>query len=88
MEAVAWHPQGTHFVMAGRQAQGTWNAAVFSDADGKLLASLDTKSRVTRHLFTADGRQLFLAAAAGQGARKDGIWPDYGRIHVVNIVEV
>ena len=30
MEAVAWHPDGSHFVMAGRQAQGTWNVAVFS----------------------------------------------------------
>ena len=85
MEALGFAPDGKTFLMAGRQAQGTWNAALFSDADGKLLASLDTQSRVTRHFFTADGRQLFLAAASGQGARKDGVWPGYGRIHVVNI---
>ena len=85
MEAIGFTPDDKAFLMAGRQAQGTWNAALFSDADGKLLASLDTKSRVTRHRFTADGRQLFLAAAAGQGARKDGTWPHYGRIHVVKI---
>ena len=32
MESVAWQPGGRHFIMAGRQAQGTWNAAVFSTA--------------------------------------------------------
>jgi hypothetical protein len=72
--------------MAGRQAQGSWNAALFSAADGKLLASLDTKSRVTRSLFSADGRTLFLAGATGQPARdKNGNWPDYGRIHAIAV---
>jgi WD40 repeat protein len=85
MEAIGFTPDGKSFLMAGRQAQGNWNIALFSDADGKLLASLDTKSRVTRHHFTTDGRQLFLAAAASQGARKDGAWPNYGRIHIVSI---
>ncbi|RYD42848.1 MAG: hypothetical protein EOP83_32305, partial [Verrucomicrobiaceae bacterium] len=50
METLAHLPDGSAFVMAGKQAQGTWNAAVFSATDGKLLASLDTKSRVTRGL--------------------------------------
>jgi WD40 repeat protein len=84
METLAHTPDGSAFIMAGRQAQGSWNAALFSTQDGKLLASLDTKSRVTRSLFSADGRRLFLAAATGQPARdKDGKWPDYGRIHVI-----
>ena len=86
METLAHSPDGSAFLMAGRQAQGTWNAALFSTADGKLITSLDTKSRVTRSVFSADGRTLFLAAATGQPARdKSGKWPDYGRIHVVPV---
>jgi WD40 repeat protein len=84
MEALAFAPDGGDFVMAGRQAQGTWNAALFA-ADGKLLASLDTKSRVTRAAFTADGRTLYLAAAVSQPRRNNGKWGDYGRVHVVDV---
>jgi len=50
---------------------------------GQLLARLDTKSRVTRAAFAADGRTLFLAAATGQARRTKGHWPNYGRIHVI-----
>ena len=86
METLAHLPDGTAFLMAGKQAQGTWNAALFSTMDGKLIASLDTKSRVTRSVFSADGKTLFLAAAAGQPARdKDGKWPPYGKIHIVPV---
>ena len=86
METLAYSPDGRAFLMAGRQAQGTWNAALFSTADGKLITSLDTKSRVTRSVFSADGKTLFLAAATGQPPReKDGKWPDYGKIHVVAV---
>ncbi|HEY1377924.1 MAG TPA: PQQ-binding-like beta-propeller repeat protein [Gemmataceae bacterium] len=87
MEAVAFAPDGGSFVMAGRQAQGTWTTAVFAAADGKLLASLDTKSRVTRAAFAADGKTLNLAAAVGQPKRRDGKWGDYGRVHVVRLDE-
>jgi WD40 repeat protein len=85
METLCLAPAG-NFLMAGRQAQGTWNAALFAD-DGKLLASLDTKSRVTRAAFAPDGKTLYLAAAVGQPKRADGKWPDYGRVHVVSIGE-
>lgn len=85
MEAIGFTPDGKSFLMAGRQAQGSWNAALFSEADGKIIAQLDTKSRVTRHHFSSDGKQLFLAAATGQGQRKDGKWPDYGAIYIVTI---
>jgi hypothetical protein len=85
METLAFTPNGSAFVMAGRQAQGTWTTALFA-ADGKLLASLDTKSRVTKAVFTPDGKTLYLAAAVGQPSRKDGKWGDYGRIHVVDVV--
>lgn len=86
MEAINFSPDGRTFVMAGRQAQGSWNAAIFSAEDGKLLASLDTKSRITRALFAADGTTLFLAGAIGQGARKDGKWADYGRVYIVRVL--
>ena len=86
METLAHSPDGKSFVMAGRQAQGTWNAALFSTTDGKLITSLDTKSRVTRSVFSADGKTLFLAAATGQPVRdKAGKWGGYGRIHVVPV---
>lgn len=85
MEALAWHPTGRHFVMAGRQAQGTWNAAVFGAADGALVHSLDTKQRITQARFTADGKTLFLAGATGQPARKDGAWAAWGRLQVFGV---
>jgi WD40 repeat protein len=86
MEALAHSPADKAFLMAGRQAQGTWTAALFSTEDGKLLSSLDTKSRVTRALFSVDGNTLYLSATVGQPARdKEGKWPSYGRIHVVPV---
>lgn len=86
MEVVAHAPDGQSFVMAGRQAQGTWNAAVFSATDGKLMASVDTQSRVARGYFSSDGKTLYLAGAVGQPARdKAGKWGDFGRIHVIAV---
>ena len=85
MEALAWHPSGASFVMAGLQAQGTWNAAAFSASDGGLIHSLDTKKRITRARFTADGTRLILAGANGQGARKDGQWPAWGRLQIYSV---
>ena len=85
MESVAWHPDGTHFVMAGRQAQGTWNAALFNAADGNLVHSEDTKKRITHARFTADGNRLVIAGAQGQPQRKLGIWPAWGRIQVFRV---
>jgi len=85
METFGFTPDAKAFLMAGRQAQGTWNVALFSESDGKLIASIDVKSRVTRHHFASDGKTLFLAAVAGQPQRKDGQWPDYGQIQVLTI---
>lgn len=85
MEALAWHPDGRHFVMAGKQAQGTWNAAVFSAATGELVHSVDTKKRITQARFSADGGTLILAGAKGQPARKDGVWPAWGRVQVYRV---
>jgi WD40 repeat protein len=85
METVAWTPDGAHFVMAGRQAQGTWNAALFSAADGNLVHSVDTKKRITHARFTADGQSLIICGANGQPQRKDGEWPPWGRLQIYRI---
>jgi WD40 repeat protein len=85
MESVDWSPDGKHFLMAGRQAQGTWNAAIFSAADGNLVHSVDTKKRITHARFTADGKSVVIAGAIGQPPRKDGKWPSWGRLQVYRV---
>lgn len=86
MEAIAWHPSSEFFMMAGRQAQGTWNAAVFSAADGSVIHSLDTKKRITQLRFTPDGQFLALAGANGQPARnKEGQWPPWGKLQLYKV---
>ncbi|MCF7789987.1 MAG: hypothetical protein K9N47_27960 [Prosthecobacter sp.] len=83
MESLAWHPDGKHFLMAGRQAQGTWNAALFSAADGSLVSSMDTKSRMTHARFAADGKSLMATVITGHGKVKPGQpWPAMGRVQV------
>jgi WD40 domain-containing protein len=82
MEVLAWHPDGQHFLMAGRQAQGTWNAALFTAADGSLATTLDTKSRITRARFTADGKTLITSNLVGHGKGKSNEWLDFGRVQV------
>jgi WD40 repeat protein len=85
METIAWHPAGGHFVMAGRQAQGTWNAAVFSASDGELVHSVDTKKRITQARWSADGKTLIIAGSTGQPQRKLGIWPPWGRVQAWHV---
>ena len=85
METLAWHPDGKTFLMAGRQAQGTWNAALFNAADGSLATTLDTKSRITHGRFTADGQTLIISSVTGQGKPKAGVWPDAGRVQVFSL---
>jgi hypothetical protein len=59
---------------------------MFSASEGPLIASLVTKSRVTRAAFAPDGKTVFLAAAIGQPKREtDGSWPSFGRVHVVTL---
>lgn len=80
METLALHPAGGVFLMAGRLAQGKWNLAFFDEASGKLLHSLDTKMRITDSQFVAGGTSLLLAGAVGQGNKKDGKYPEFGRL--------
>ncbi len=82
METLAFHPANDYFVMAGRLAQGKWNTAFFHAQNGSLLHGLDTRMRVTRAVFRADGKQIFLAGATGQEKKKDGKFPDFGRIKI------
>jgi hypothetical protein len=85
METLAFHPGGKYFVMAGRLENGKWTMAFFDAASGALLHALDTKSRVTKAMFNAEGSKLFLAEALGQGKPKDGKIPDYGRLSIFSI---
>ena len=85
MESLAWHPDGTHFVMAGRQAQGSWNAALFSAVDGNLVHSIDSKKRITHARFTSDGKSLVISGATGQGPKKGGVWEPWGRVQVFRV---
>jgi WD40 repeat protein len=82
METLAFHPSGSHFVMAGRLFQGTWNLALFESATGRNVAAVDAKHRITQARFSADGSRLFLAKARGQERTKDGKWTEAGLIEV------
>lgn len=80
METLAFNPEGTSFLMAGRMAQGQWNLALFDAASGALQTTLDTKSRVTKAHF-ASATELWLGITKSQpGRTKEGVWPDYGQI--------
>lgn len=82
MEALAFHPGGKWFVMAGRLFQGQWNLAAFDAAGGTSLFTTDAKHRITDLRFTADGASLLIAKARQQEKKKDGRWPDYGSIEI------
>ncbi|MFO1500603.1 MAG: WD40 repeat domain-containing protein [Verrucomicrobiota bacterium] len=86
METLAFHPNGRLFAMAGRLAQGKWNVGLFHHGSGQLLHSLDTKMRVTAARFTDAGRQFVLGGAVGQEKKKDGHYPEFGRIQLYDCV--
>ena len=60
-------------------------AALFSASDGELIHSIDTKKRITQARFSADGNTLVLAGALGQPARKNGEWPEWGRVQAYRL---
>ena len=82
MEILAFHPAARHFLMAGKLAQGKWNVALFDASSGKLAHALDTKMRVTDAKFTSGGERLVLAGAVGQERKKDGKYPEFGRLKI------
>ena len=71
METLAVHPAGKLFVMAGRLRGGSWSAALFSLESGDLVTSMKTDSRVTKAVFSNDGKQLVLAGATKQKKAAD-----------------
>ena len=85
MESLNVDSNFSRFVMAGRLAQGQWNTALFDLNSGALLHSLDTKMRTTKALFTNKGTQLILCGATSQKGPKEGVWPDFGRIHLYDL---
>jgi WD40 repeat protein len=85
METLAFHPSDKFFVMAGRLENGKWTTAFFDTKSGALIHSLDTKSRVTKAVFSRDGKRLFLGEALGQGKPKEGKVPEFGRITLYSI---
>lgn len=85
MEVVRFHPDQKAFLMAGRLAQGKWNAALFDAASGQLLHALDTGVRVTDAAWLNGGAQLALAGAASQEKKKDGKCPDFGHIKLYDL---
>lgn len=85
MESIAFHPSGKYFAMAGRLAQGQWNVAFFDASSGDVLHHFNSKSRVTHLHFSPDGSTLILGGAASQSSKKDGVWPEYGKIHIYSL---
>jgi len=85
MEALAYHPDGKQFVMAGRLFNGKWNTALFDVATGGLTHSFDAKMRVTRACFRKGGARLILGGTIDQGKKKDGAIPESGRIKIYSI---
>jgi WD40 repeat protein len=85
MESLCWHPSHEYFAMAGRLFQGKWNTAFFDANTGSLKHSFDAKLRITHARFTSDGKRLILAGATGQEKKKDGKYPNYGRVKIYSV---
>ncbi len=88
MEALALHPDGNSFVMAGRLRGGEWNAALFDYASGERLGTIKSGYRITEMAFLNGGQQLLVVGGQGQPQKeKDGKFPDFGRVEVYEISE-
>ncbi|MEX0938702.1 MAG: hypothetical protein WDZ59_12650 [Pirellulales bacterium] len=86
MESLAVHPAGDQFVMAGRLRGGDYSAGLFDLDSGKLVGSEKTDYRVTRAVYSPDGKRLMLAGAANQPNREKGRYAAFGRIGVYELV--
>jgi WD40 repeat protein len=81
MESLRFHPNQKHFVMAGKIAQGKWNAGLFDASSGSLVQGVDSKMRITDSLWLHGGTQLALGGATSQDKKnKEGRYPDFGHI--------
>ena len=86
MEALAFHPGGHQFAMAGRLFNGKWNTALFDAPTGGLVHSFDAKMRVTQLRYGEGGARLILGGTTDQGKKKDGVVPESGRIKLYSLV--
>ena len=78
METLAWHPNGQHFVMAGRLRGGKWNLGVFDAATGQLIGEAKTGMRITTARYSQDGEILYLGGMQGQPGPKEDRPLDFG----------
>ncbi len=78
METLAWHPNGGHFVMAGRLRGGKWNLGAFDANSGELVGEAKTGMRITQARFSSDGHTLYLGGMQGQPGPKENRFPDFG----------
>jgi outer membrane protein assembly factor BamB len=85
METLAFHPGGKTFVMGGRLENGKWTLSLFDAKTGSAIQSIDTKSRVTKALFTRDGSKLILGETLGQAKPDKDKIPDWGRISIYTV---
>ena len=86
MESLTFHPDGKHFVMAGRLFKGDWNTAIFDAESGSRIHHLNTEMRTSAAVFTTDGKTLHLAG--GKGQPKDVNKPkNWGRVISYEVIE-
>jgi len=85
METLAVHPAGGWFAMAGRLRGGSWNTALFSLADGALLHSFKTDTRITRAAFAEGGNKLILGGAQRQPDVKNGAIAPFGHVDIYEL---
>jgi hypothetical protein len=85
MESIVMASGRQSFHHGGRQVQGTWNAAIFSAADGALVHSIDTKKRITRRDSAPTERCWSSRARVGQPQRKGNVWPEWGKVQVFSV---
>jgi WD40 repeat protein len=87
METLAWHPNGNHFVMAGRLRGGKWNLGVFDTKTGQLIGEAKTGMRITTARYSSDGRVLYLGGMQGQPGPKESRFPDFGYLERYRVTE-
>ena len=78
METLAWHPSGSHFIMAGRLRGGKWNLGIFDTATGQLIGEAKTGMRITTARYSPDGDTLYLGGMQGQPGPKENRFADFG----------